>query len=102
MSGAIHHYRRALRMEPSLVGPYQFLHVPSCYEKFHLARNSETRMIEAAMAEYDNPCKNDFTTECLNRHSITKLEGMDTMIFCTDGSCKFVTEEDIQGMKLKH
>ena len=37
MTGAIHHYRAALRLEPDYPGGVDLLRIPSCYLKYHLS-----------------------------------------------------------------
>ena len=39
MTGAIHHYRAALRLEPDYPGGVDLLRIPSCYLKYHLSHS---------------------------------------------------------------
>lgn len=67
-------------MEPGYAAAYQYLHVPSCQLKFD--------------SKNDVSCAKDLSAECLNKDSLTQIEGTGAMIRCKDGHCKFVEPEE--------
>ena len=66
-SGALFHYKQAVKMKPDYSPALQFLLVPACEIKFGGTRKTETPQ---------------------------KIEGEDSLILCKDGSCKSLTPDE--------
>lgn len=88
MTGALHHYQQALRMNPDYKSAFQFMYVPACQMKFKKPTSKHSRKKQSTCAT------GGMSAECLNKNSVTKVDGMEAMIFCKDGHCRFVTPEE--------
>lgn len=86
-SGAIHHYNQVLRMIPNHSKAEELLQVAHCQAKFNAKAKANVALEDA--------CSKDLSPECLNQNSLTRVPGMDAMIYCKDGQCKFVNPTDL-------
>ena len=60
MTGAIHHYRAALRLEPDYPGGVDLLRIPSCYLKYHLS--------------HTDPSQSPGPSHCTRGNSLTNIQ----------------------------
>ena len=85
MSGAIFHYRQALKMLPDFTAAFQFLHVPSCHVKFHSTVSKTT-------TNEENSCTSDEET-CAGTKMVPPQ--METLIECKEGHCRYVQRDEL-------
>merc|ERR1719474_439791 len=116
MTGAIHHYRAALKLEPEYPGGLDQLRIPSCYIKFHqtfppsqdpgdlscLRKDQGVKCGHPHQQERDErSCAFSNAADMHRKHeqnTLTSIQGTSDYILCRDGHCQFVTQDELDRM----